>query len=58
MLPRLRLRNADVDYISFDHLHVQDVRMMMGSTETIDGETAPRQPLFPKVSRGSRSRLV
>ncbi|HEX8067094.1 MAG TPA: hypothetical protein VF520_11255 [Thermoleophilaceae bacterium] len=25
---------ADVDYIAFDHLHVQDVRMMLGTADT------------------------
>lgn len=49
VLPRLGLRNDDVDYLSFDHLHVQDVRMIMGSTEVIEGETVPRPPLFPNA---------
>lgn len=49
VLPRLGLTNDDVDYISFDHLHVQDLRMILGSSEPIDGETAPRQPLFPNA---------
>ncbi|MFE3544092.1 hypothetical protein ACFXK0_14110 [Nocardia sp. NPDC059177] len=49
VLPKLGLRNEDVDYISFDHLHVQDVRMIMGSDEVIEGETEPRQPLFPNA---------
>src|SRR5699024_10319179 len=47
VLPGLGLRNEDVDYVSFDHLHVQDVRMIMGSTGVIEGESAPRAPLFP-----------
>ncbi|MFD4461224.1 hypothetical protein [Nocardia sp. NPDC058480] len=49
VLPRLGLRNSDVDYISFDHLHVQDVRMIMGSDTPIAGETEPRKPLFPNA---------
>ncbi|MFD4295397.1 hypothetical protein ACFWQG_19505 [Rhodococcus sp. NPDC058532] len=49
VLPGLGLTNEDVDYISFDHLHVQDVRMIMGSTEPIEGETEPRKPLFPNA---------
>ncbi|GAA3726751.1 hypothetical protein HDA32_003579 [Spinactinospora alkalitolerans] len=48
VLPRLGLRNDDVDYVSFDHLHVQDVRMIMGSDQVIPGEKAPREPLFPR----------
>ncbi|MBJ7330863.1 MAG: hypothetical protein JHC95_13260 [Solirubrobacteraceae bacterium] len=35
------LRAEDVDYVSFDHLHVQDVRMILGT------DTAP--PLFPNA---------
>ncbi|TQF74012.1 hypothetical protein FK531_04935 [Rhodococcus spelaei] len=49
VLPRLGLRNEDVDYLSFDHLHVQDVRMIMGSTAVIEGETRPRDALFPNA---------
>ncbi len=49
VLPRLGLRNSDVDYVSFDHLHVQDVRMIMGSNVPIEGETEPRKPLFPNA---------
>jgi hypothetical protein len=49
VLPRLGLRNDDVDYVSFDHLHVQDIRMIMGSDKPIDGESGPRDPLFPNA---------
>ncbi|MFE3556191.1 hypothetical protein ACFXKW_15160 [Streptomyces sp. NPDC059193] len=49
ILPSLGLRNEDVDYVSFDHLHVQDVRMIMGSDKPIEGEAAPREPLFPNA---------
>ncbi|WP_405147202.1 hypothetical protein OG308_26535 [Nocardia salmonicida] len=49
VLPRLGLRDEDVDYVSFDHLHVQDVRMIMGSDRTIDGEAGPRDSLFPNA---------
>ena len=37
------LRPADVDYVSFDHLHVQDVRMIMGS----EGGARSFPALFP-----------
>jgi hypothetical protein len=47
VLPGLGLSNADVDYVSFDHLHVQDVRMITGSERPIEGESRPREPLFP-----------
>ena len=49
VLPNLGLTNADVDYVSFDHLHVQDVRMIMGSDQPIEGEPAAREPLFPNA---------
>lgn len=49
VLPRFGLTNDDVDYVSFDHLHVQDVRMVMGSTRAVPGEREPRRPLFPNA---------
>jgi hypothetical protein len=48
-LAKVGLRPKDVDYVSFDHLHVQDVRFVLGTTEPIDGELAPRPPLFPNA---------
>lgn len=53
ILPNLGLSNADVDYISFDHLHVQDPRMIVGSDATPPaGQDGNYEPLFPN------SRLV
>lgn len=46
VLAQLGLTPADIDFCTFDHLHVQDPRMILGSTATIPGEPAPRQPLF------------
>ncbi len=43
------LQPEDVDYVSFDHLHVQDVRFVLGTTEPIGGESEPRPPLFPNA---------
>jgi hypothetical protein len=40
---------ADVDYVSFDHLHVQDLRLIMGTTAPINGEAQPRLPFFPNA---------
>jgi len=40
---------ADVDYVSFDHLHVQDLRLTMGTTKPIDGDREPRKPFFPNA---------
>ena len=48
-LATLGLQPEDVDYLSFDHLHVQDLRFVLGTTEPIDGEAAPREPLFPNA---------
>src|SRR3954454_12594488 len=39
----------DVDYVSFDHLHVQDPRFVLGTTEPIEAEAEPRPPLFPNA---------
>jgi hypothetical protein len=43
------LTPADVDYVSFDHLHVQDCRLLMGTTEPVLGEREPKPPLFPNA---------
>ena len=46
VLAQLGLTAEDVDFCTFDHLHVQDPRMILGSTDVIEGEAEPRQPLF------------
>ena len=43
-LARVGLRLEDVDFVSFDHLHVQDLRFVLGTTEPIDGESALARP--------------
>lgn len=43
------LAPEDVDFVSFDHLHVQDLRFVLGTTAPIPGESAPREPLFPNA---------
>ncbi len=48
-LATLGLPPEDVDFVSFDHLHVQDLRFVLGTTEPIPGEAAPRPPLFPNA---------
>ena len=45
-LSKVGLKPEDVDFCTFDHLHVQDPRMILGSSQTIPGESAPREPLF------------
>jgi hypothetical protein len=43
------LTPADIDFVSFDHLHVQDLRLIMGTTVPINGEASPRPPFFPNA---------
>lgn len=49
ILPSIGMTNADVDYISFDHLHVQDPRMIVGSTATPPAGEGSYDPLFPRA---------
>ena len=44
------LRPEDVDYGSYDHLHVQDPRWLMGTTEPVMGEAASREPMLPNTT--------
>lgn len=46
VLDQLGLLPEDIDFCTFDHLHVQDPRMILGSTRPVKGETTPRAPLF------------
>ncbi len=46
VLAQLGLAAEDIDFCAFDHLHVQDPRMILGSSATIPGESAPRRPIF------------
>ncbi|OBJ73821.1 hypothetical protein [Mycobacterium sp. 1274756.6] len=45
-LAEVGLSPHDVDFCTFDHLHVQDPRIILGSSKVIEGETAPRSPAF------------
>lgn len=49
VLPQCGLTVDDVDYASFDHLHVQDPRMLLGTTAPFNGEAEARPPLFPNA---------
>jgi hypothetical protein len=40
---------ADVDYVSFDHLHVQDLRFTMGTSAPMNGNREGRPPFFPNA---------
>ena len=55
-LAKTGVRPEDVDFVSFDHLHVQDVRFVLGTTEPIEGESAPRPPLFPNAKLITQSK--
>ena len=46
VLAQLGLEPDDVDFCTFDHLHVQDPRMILGSSATVPGEDEPRRPIF------------
>jgi len=43
------LTPADVDFVSFDHLHVQDMRRLMGTTQPVEGELESKPPHFPRA---------
>src|SRR3954465_6193402 len=43
------LRREDVDFVSFDHLHVQDCRLLRGTTEPGLEHREPKQPFFPNA---------
>jgi hypothetical protein len=43
------LRPEDVDFVSFDHLHVQDVRFILGSETPPAGHPEAVKPLFPNA---------
>lgn len=46
----------DVDFCTFDHLHVQDLRMILGSPSIPEGETKPREPIFGNAKLLTHSR--
>ena len=48
-LAKCGLTRADVDYVAFDHLHVQDMRLLMGTTEPVLNDREPREPFFPNA---------
>ncbi|MBA3305939.1 MAG: hypothetical protein H0U25_08445 [Thermoleophilaceae bacterium] len=40
------LTPEDIDFVSFDHLHAQDLRILMGTSRPVEGEREPRRPFF------------
>lgn len=57
-LARCGLRPEHVDLASFDHLHVQDLRLILGTNEPMPGEAEPRRPLFPRAEVLAQAREV
>lgn len=43
------LRPEDVDFVAFDHLHVQDLRRLIGTSKPVQGEPEPRPAFFPNA---------
>ena len=48
-LAKAGIAREDVDFASFDHLHVQDPRMLVGTTEPFNDEPVAREPVFPNA---------
>lgn len=46
VLAQVGLTPQDIDFCAFDHLHVQDPRMILGSSALIPGESTTRKPIF------------
>ncbi len=40
---------AEIDYVVFDHLHVQDLRALLGTTEPEPGKSEPTPALLPRA---------
>jgi hypothetical protein len=40
---------ADIDYVTFDHLHVQDLRALLGTTAPEPGKSEPTPALLPRA---------
>jgi glyoxylase-like metal-dependent hydrolase (beta-lactamase superfamily II) len=46
-LARWGITPADIDYVAFDHFHIQDLRSLLGTT---DDTRSPRAPRFPHAT--------
>ncbi|MDQ4042003.1 MAG: hypothetical protein M3141_09675 [Actinomycetota bacterium] len=57
-LAKVGLTPNDVDFVSFDHLHVQDMRRLMGTTKPVDGDSVPKPPFFPNAKFLCQSKEV
>ncbi len=48
-LAKIGLTPADIDFVTFDHLHTQDVRGLLGTSEPEPGKAAPTPALLPNA---------
>jgi hypothetical protein len=49
-LAEIGLGAEDIDYVAFDHLHAQDLRPMLGTTEPVPGfSDSPYPPMYPNA---------
>ncbi len=48
-LAELGVAPEEIDFITFDHLHTQDVRGLLGTTEPEPGQSEPTRPLLPRA---------
>ena len=48
-LARVGLTPEEIDFVTFDHLHTQDVRGLFGTTEPEPGRAAPTPALLPNA---------
>jgi hypothetical protein len=48
-LAELGVAPEEIDFITFDHLHTQDVRGLLGTTEPEPGKEAPTPSAFPNA---------
>jgi glyoxylase-like metal-dependent hydrolase (beta-lactamase superfamily II) len=49
-LAEIGLAASDIDYVAFDHLHAQDLRPMLGTTEPVPGfSEVPYEPMYPNA---------
>lgn len=48
-LKKANVKPEEVDYVSFDHLHVQDLSLLLGTKNPVQGQIEPIKPFFPNA---------
>jgi hypothetical protein len=48
-LAEIGVEPAEIDFLTFDHLHTQDLRGLLGTTEPEPGKGEPTAPMFPNA---------